>query len=353
MEQIFSIDLIYRFFGEPLYLYGLALVPLTILFLWYARIRRRSAMALLGDTALMGRLTESVNNRGRRWRSIFWVVALTMVLIATARPQWGTEVNVIEQKGLQIMVALDVSESMLAQDMRPDRLTRAKLEILELVGRLRGDEVGLVLFSGASFIQFPLTFDYTTARLFLNGAHTGLISRRGTALAGAIETALTAFDADREGQKVLLILTDGESHEGDSIAAARRAARSGVVIYTVGFGLDRGEPIPVFNRAGQVIGFKEDSEGTTVLTRLEEGTLRAVAEQTGGQYFRATQGRVTEALVTEFGKLERASIESEVEVVRVERFQWFLLAALFVLAAGELIPERLPRRKPEPVPEAA
>ncbi|MCI0822354.1 MAG: VWA domain-containing protein [Chloroflexi bacterium] len=353
MQQLLTVEVIYRFFGEPLYLYGLAAVPLAVLFLWYSRVRRRSAMARLGDEELLGRLTESVNSRGRRWRSILWVSALAMLIVAVARPQWGTEVRVTEQKGLQLMVALDISESMLAQDMKPDRLTRAKLEMLELVGRLRGDEVGLVLFSGASFIQFPLTFDYSTARIFLEGANPSLISRRGTALAGAIETSLTAFDAEREGQKVLLLLTDGESHEGDSIKAARRAARSGVVIYTVGFGSDRGEPIPIYNRLGQVSGFKEDADGATVLTRLEEGTLRGVAEQTGGQYFRASQGRITEALVTEFGKLEKASLQSEVEIVRVERFQWFLLATLMMLMASELIPERLRRRRPEHVPEAA
>ena len=352
MDQIFAIELIHRYFGEPQNLYGLALAPLMILFLWYARVRRRAALARLGDQTLMGRLTESVNRRGRRWRSMLWVAALVMLLIGIARPQWGTEVNVIEQKGLQLMVALDISESMLAQDMKPDRLTRAKLEMLELVSRLRGDEVGLVLFSGASFIQFPLTFDYSTAQIFLEGANPSLISRQGTALAGAIDTSLTAFNAEREGQKVLLILSDGETHEGDSIRAARRAARSGVVIYTVGFGTDRGEPIPLYNRAGQVRGHKEDADGATILTRLEEETLRDVAEQTGGLYFRASQGRVTEALVTELGKLEKASIQSEVEIVKVERFQLFLVAALLMLAFGELIPERLPRRQPEPVPEA-
>lgn len=353
MGQIFTTDLLYRFFGEPQYLYALVLVPLAILFLWYARVRRRSAMARLGDRILMGRLTESVNSRGRRWRSVLLMAGLALLLFAIARPQWGTEVNVVEQKGLQIMVALDISDSMLAQDMKPDRLTRAKLEMLELVSRLRGDEVGLVLFSGASFIQFPLTFDYSTARIFLEGANPRLISRQGTAIAGAIDTAMSAFDTEREGQKVLLILSDGESHEGDSATAARRAARSGVVIYTVGFGTDRGQPIPVYNRIGQVSGVREDADGATILTKLEEGTLRTLAEQTGGQYFQASQGRVTEALVTEFSKLEKASIQSEVEIVRVERFQWFVLAALLMLAASELIPERLPRRQPDPLLEAA
>ena len=130
MQQLLTVEVIYRFFGEPLYLYGLAAVPLAVLFLWYSRVRRRSAMARLGDEELLGRLTESVNSRGRRWRSILWVSALAMLIVAVARPQWGTEVRVTEQKGLQLMVALDISESMLAQDMKPDRLTRAKLEML-------------------------------------------------------------------------------------------------------------------------------------------------------------------------------------------------------------------------------
>jgi len=353
MDQYLIYDILNSLFGEPEYLYGLVLVPLAILFLWYTRVRRRAAMAKLGDEALLSRLTQSVNRRGRRWRSVLLIAGLTMLLIAIARPQWGTEINVIEQQGLQIMVALDISDSMLAQDMRPDRLTRAKLEMLELVSRLRGDEVGLVLFSGASFIQFPLTLYYSTVQIFLERANPSLISRNGTALSGAIDTALTAFDGESEGQKVILILTDGESHEGDSINAARRAARSGVVIYTVGFGSDRGEPIPTYNRIGQVSGFREDADGATILTRLEEETLRGIAEQTGGQYFRASQGRVTDALVTEFGKLEKANIASDVEIVRVERFQWFVLAALLMLAASELIPERLRRRQPGLVAEAA
>jgi Ca-activated chloride channel family protein len=329
-------------FAQPDYLYALALMPIMALFVVWAGRRRLSALASLGDPSLIDRLSRSVDWRGRRVRSWLWFVALALLIVALARPRWGSAVQVVERQGVQIIVALDVSTSMLAEDIKPNRLKRAKLEIVDLMSRLDGDEVGLVLFSGASFLQFPLTFDYSTARRFLDEAGPQMISRPGTAIGKAIETAVNGFDERRASQKVILIITDGESHEGDPLAAARQAREEGVVIYTIGFGSPEGEPIPEYDAFGRMAGFKQDQRGEVVLSKLDEVTLQQIAREGGGKYYRATaDGRVIENLADDFDALQKESFESELKTRHIERFQVFLAAALLVLVAMELIPERV------------
>ncbi|MGB4868404.1 MAG: VWA domain-containing protein, partial [Candidatus Promineifilaceae bacterium] len=231
-------------FAKPTFLYFLALIPLFALFLVWANNRRKADLSRLGDRTLIDRLSAGINWQGRRWRSVLWLVALALIIIALARPQWGSEVQTINQEGLQVMVALDVSQSMLAEDIKPNRLERAKLEISDLMDRLNGDEIGLVLFSGASFIQFPLTSDYNTARMYLDGANPSVISRPGTAIGDAIRTAVSGFDESLDSQKVLVVISDGEDRETDPQAAAQEAADQGILIYTIGFGTPEGEPVP-------------------------------------------------------------------------------------------------------------
>jgi Ca-activated chloride channel family protein len=250
----------------------------------------------------------------------------------------------VEQEGIEVMVALDVSKSMLAQDVKPDRLSRAKMEISDLMERLGGDEIGLVLFSGASFVQFPLTSDYATARSFLDYAQPELISRPGTAIGDAIQTAMGGFDANRPSQKVILLITDGENHEGDALAVAQTAAEQGIRIYTIGFGSPEGEPIPEYDDRGQVAGYKKDQNGEVVLSRLDESTLQQIAEMGNGQYYRATaSGGELGALTEELNTLQTAELASMLEVRGIERFQFFLLIGLAALVAAELIPDRVVR----------
>ena len=231
---------------------------------------------------------------------------------------------------------------MLAEDIKPDRLSRAKLEIVDLMNRLGGDEIGLVLFSGASFIQFPLTFDYTTARVALDDAAPDVISRPGTAVGDAILMALRGFDEKRTSQKVIVLMTDGEDHEGDPVEAARQAADEGVIIYAIGFGTPQGDPIPEYDGSGQVIGYKKDRSGEVVLSRLDEATLQQVASVTNGEYYRASAGAgAVESLAAELAGLQKAEIESEFETRNVERFQWSLLGALLALLIAEVIPDRV------------
>lgn len=333
-------------FGQPLFLWLLLLLPLILIFMLWAERRRKSALARLGDFALVRRLSESVNWAGRRWQSGLWLLAIALLIIALARPQWGSEVQVVEQEGLQVMVALDVSVSMLAEDLKPNRLIRAKQEISDLMTRLDGDELGLVLFSGASFIQFPLTSDYETARSFLDSAQPGVISRPGTVIGEAIQTAMGGFDGQRSSQKVIVIMTDGEDHQTDPLTAAEEAAGEGAIIYTIGFGSAQPEPIPEYNEQGELTGYKKDRQGNVVLSRLDEATLQQISQAANGRYFRAkADGGELDELVNDLSALQTARLESRFQTQKVERFQLFLLGAILALLASELIPERVRAKK--------
>lgn len=333
-------------FGNPAVLYGLALIPIAALIHRWAALRQHKARGRLGEASLVRELTSQVNWRGRRWKAGLWLLALTAIVLALARPQWGVEVQVVERQGVQVMVALDVSLSMLAQDLKPDRLSRAKLEIADLMNRLSGDEIGLVVFAGRSFVQFPLTFDYATAKAFLEGVQPGVITRQGTAIGDAIRTALRGFDDERPNRKVIVLMTDGEDHESNPLDAARQAAEEGVVIYAVGFGSPRGEPIPEYDEQGEFIGYKRDRGGEMVLTKLDEATLSQIVQMTEGRYFRASaDGRELEALQEALERLGRGELESVLERRPIERFQEFLWVALAALVSAELIPERRGHRR--------
>jgi Ca-activated chloride channel family protein len=334
-------------FAKPQILWALALLPLILIFMLWANNRRRSAMAKLGDGLLVEKLSATVNWRGRRLKRRLALITFAFLIIALARPQWGNRIQVVEQEGVQLMVALDVSKSMLAEDLKPNRLARAKLEISDLMNRLEGDELGLVLFSGASFIQFPLTSDYDTARAFLAGARPELISRPGTAIGDAIETALTGFDLEprRSSQRVIIIMTDGEDHAGDPttdpVTDAEKAAADGAIIYTIGFGSAQGEPIPEYDENGNLAGYKKDRNDEIVLSRLDEVTLQRIAGAANGRYFRVSAGGgELDSLAAEINALQAEQLENRFETQKIERFQLFLIPVLLGLILRELIPDR-------------
>ena len=327
-------------FGAPQYLYALIALPALIVFLRWALMRREASLRRIGDPALIERLSTAVNRGMRRRRLFLWFIGITLIIIALARPQWGSDVQIVEHRGVQVMVALDISRSMLAQDLKPTRLDRAKLEISDMMSRLTGDEVGIVLFSGASFIQFPLTFDYATARTYLRNANPGAITRQGTVIARAIDTAMTGFNEERVSQKIIVIMTDGENHEGDPVAKARQAADEGAVVYTVGFGSLEGEPIPIYDPQGNVTGYHQDEQGRAVISRLDESTLQEVARAGGGRYFRAADRGAIAGLVDEIQSFQDESLQSEFNRTRIERFQVFLLAGILSLVLAEIMTDR-------------
>ena len=328
-------------FGSPQYLYALLALPALMAFVWWAFARRATLVQRIGDPALIERLSMTVNRGMRRRRLVLWFLGIALIIIALARPQWGSDVQIVEHRGVQVMVALDISRSMLAQDLKPTRLDRAKLEISDMMSRLTGDEVGIVLFSGASFIQFPLTFDYATARTYLRNASPDAITRQGTVIAKAIETAMTGFNEERVSQKIIVIMTDGENHEGDPVAAAQQAAEDGAVVYTVGFGSPEGEPIPVYDAQGNITSYREDDQGRVVISRLDETTLQQVARAGGGKYFRAVERGAIAGLVDEIQSFQDESLQSEFNRTKIERFQIFLLLGILSLVLAEVMTDRL------------
>ena len=334
-------------FAAPEFLSGLILIPLAVIFLLWTHRRKQEAGARLGDPHMIARLNAGLNPRGRRWKTVLWFLGFALIIIALSRPQWGSEVQIIEQRGLQAMIALDVSQSMLTRDLKPDRLSRAKLEISEIMNHMRGDEVGLVLFSGASYILSPLTTDYATTRSLLDGARPGVISRPGTVIGEAIHTAMSGFDLGLSSQKVIILITDGEDHDEGALPAAQEAASEGIIIYTIGFGSRQGEPIPEYNTDGEVIGYKKDRQGEVVISKLNELNLVQIALATNGKYYHASGGAgEVQDLVGELAKLQRAEISTRFETRGVERFQGFVLAALGALLLIELIPDRISRKHP-------
>jgi Ca-activated chloride channel family protein len=338
-------------FAEPIYLTCFVPLLLLALLLFFLNRRKQAAINRLGMPPLIVRLSATVNRTGRRWQIVLWFLALALVIVALARPRWGAQVEVVERQGVEIMVALDVSQSMLVEDIKPNRLARAKLEISELMDRLEGNALGLVVFAGAAYIQFPLTSDFSTARFFLEAAHPGMISRTSTNLASAIEVAMTGFNEERASQKVIILLTDGEANEfSDEVPAmAQKAAEEGIIIYAIGFGSPDGEPIPEYDELGNLTGYKKDRRGETVLSRLNETILQQITLTTSGRYFRAAaDGREVGFLADAVNELQKGELESRFETRGIERFQWFLGLAVLALIASELIPDRIRQKSPQP-----
>lgn len=333
-------------FGSAEYLHLLWLIPLLAGFFALVRHRRRVRLQRFAGHELLDRLVRSAGGERTVIRYVLFLLALTFIILAAARPMWGTRVNEAARRGVDVIIAMDTSLSMDAEDIKPSRLRKAKLEMTGLVDRLRGDRVGLVAFAGSAFVQCPLTLDHSAAKMFLDIMDTGLIPRPGTALSRAISTSVEAFRSRERKYKVLVLLTDGEDHEGDPLAAAQAAAEEGVVIHTVGIGSPAGEPIPMRDERGNITGYKKDRQGEVVTSRLDEEALRAVASTTGGLYVRATQGEVElDSLVAEISGMEKRELQSKLHAGLEERFQYPLALALLLLVSWLGIPDLGHRRR--------
>jgi Ca-activated chloride channel family protein len=333
-------------FGARDFLYGLLLLPAVLVFMWFAIRSRRKALERFGEPGVVARLTDTVNVVGRRIRLVFFFPILALLVTALARPQFGSRVETVRREGLDIVIAIDVSSSMLAEDLVPNRLERAKFAVNSLIDRLDGDRVALVAFAGEAFVQTPLTVDYAAAAMFLNAMTTDMIPVQGTNLAGALDVSLNAFSEDVPQHRVLILITDGEDHEGDFQSRIDRAAEEGVKIFSVGMGSPDGVPIPVYGSGGRRTGFKRDRDGNVVTTRLDEETLRAVATGTGGDYLRASTGSDLDRLADEIDALQGREFQAQQVTRFEEQYQIFLGAALLLLFADAFIPDtRRPRRE--------
>jgi Ca-activated chloride channel family protein len=319
-------------------LWGLLL--LMALLIWSFR-RRRRRLRMLAGPALMGRLAREYSLPKSIVKACLLSGFLTFGILALARPQWGMRQDTVRRQGVDVMAALDTSFSMIAEDVAPNRLEKAKSEIRALVRRLEGDRIGLVAFSGAAAVECPLTLDYGAVALFLDVADTRMIPQPGTSLAAAIEAATSAFIAKENKYKVLAIFTDGEDLEGEVENAVRKAAEGGVIIYTIGIGSPEGRPIPIRDANGAIIDYRKDADGQVVLSRLDERSLAEIAAQTGGRYFRATtlESELDE-IVGEISRMEKKQLESRLYQNLEDQFQLPLAFAVACLALSLWLTER-------------
>jgi len=328
-------------FAHPEYIYLLGILPaFVVVYMFSARVRRR-ALQRFGDIHILERLAESASKKKKLMKLAILLFALTFIVVALANPQIGTRMQEVKQEGVDIFVALDVSLSMKAEDIKPNRLEKAKLEIRNLIDRLGGDRLGLIVFAGEAYTQFPLTTDYSAANLFLDVVDVDVVPVPGTAIGSAIKRAMESFNFKETTTKVIVIVTDGENTEGDAFEAANDAAKQGVLLYTIGMGSPSGTPIPIYNPSGQQVDFKRDREGNIVVTKLDEVSLEKIAPVGNGKYFRGTnaQGELNEIYKTistlqkrEFGVKQFTDYE--------DRFQFFLGAGIVLLLVELLISEK-------------
>lgn len=328
-------------FADPEWLMALLLVPLLFLALWLGGLRRRRLLERFGDSVLVQRLTESVSRGARRLKMVLLLGATALLVLAMARPQFGTRVETVRRRGQDVMVAVDLSRSMLAEDVTPNRLDRARLAILRLIRNLDGDRVGLVAFAGDAFVQSPLTADYTAAAMFLNAMEVEMMPVQGTDLGEALRVSLDALDQAAREDRLLVVVTDGEDHEGEVQEQLGRAVSSGVRIHAVGIGSPEGVPIPEGAPEGGRRTFKRDEDGNVVTTRLDEAPLREMAEATGGRYVRVAPGSTAfEELVDEIAAGEGEELEAREITQFEEQYRLFLGLAFALLLVETVLPER-------------
>ena len=333
-------------FGDPIYFYLLwCLVPLIFFMVWGMRKKQQLTLKFCGNPLLSKLVHPGVEKRHRS-KTIFVVLAILFLILALTRPRWGYEWENMHQRGVDVIVALDVSSSMLAEDIKPNRLERAKRKISDLLDMMEGDRIGLVAFAGTSFVQCPLTLDYGAARLFLSAIDTQLIPVQGTALGNAIKTSVKAFRSQEKKSKALILITDGEDQTGKALSAAKSASDQGVKIYTIGIGGEIGAPLPNPSGAG---GFRKNQQGEVILSKLDETTLQQIALETGGSYVRSVTGDIDLNTIYKDQikkNIAKKELKSERRKIWQERYQWFIFIALIFLVAETCLSEKRPLKKP-------
>lgn len=332
-----------RFYDpDMLWLYAAVPVMLVLLFI-RARVRFR-AIKKIGDPATIMRLSGNVDHRARNLSFILLTLGIVFLIGALARPQYPGGVEKVETRGGKIVIALDVSLSMLAADFQPNRLEKAKREILDLIAKLKAQTAALVVFAGEAFVQCPPTVDYSAFRLFLDIADVGVISDTGTDLADAIDESVKLLDDGSLVDKAIIIFTDGETFEGDARKAASEAAKKDIRVFTVGVGSATGRPIPVGSNGDG--GLKKDRQGQIVISRLNVEELTAIAEEGHGRFYRATPGEAElDDIYADIKRLKGEEKEKKYRILYDEKYRWLLWPAIAFVSASFFIPQR--KRNPD------
>ena len=327
-------------FASSQYLLLLLLIPVFLVLQWAVLRLRRRRIRKFGDEELVEQMMPSYSVVKAWLRLSFFLTGFFFFVIGLSRPQIGAAIKEQETKGAEIMIVLDVSNSMLAEDYSPNRLERAKLAISRLVDKLRDDRIGLIVFAGNSFVQLPVTTDYVSAKMFLNSISTESVPIQGTAIGEALNTAMRSFSAQSEKSRAIIVITDGENHEDDPVAAAKQAAELGIRVFTIGVGSPEGKPIPL---NGELI---KDKEGNIVVTKLDEAILRDVAAAGNGLYVRAGNTEFgLNPIIDQIKKMEDEKYSSIVFEEWDEQFMYFFAIALLFFVLEMLVGDRRSRRR--------
>ncbi len=328
-------------FANPYSLYLFLLIPILISFYIFVFKQKKKSLALFGNPELIKNLMASTSKTKQIIKTILILTSFLFLILALAGPQIGTKLVQVKRKGLDIIIAIDTSLSMTAEDIKPNRLAKAKMELESLIDQLQGDRIGIIAFAGTAFVQCPLTLDYQAAKMFLNLINTDLIPQPGTSIGEAIKLAINSFSQKERKYKVLILLTDGEDHHSPPLKASDEAKKEGIKIYTIGFGSLKGELIPLYDERGDIISFKKNKKGAAVMSKLDEMTLRKIALNTGGKYYRATAGELeVEHLYKDISRLEKKELQSKFFSQYEDRFQYFLAVCLLLLFIELLLPAR-------------
>ena len=326
------------------YLYLLLLIPLIIgAIVLYSRWQKKSIQQF-GDSQLVKELMQSHSRLRKKIKNFIFVLSILFLIIGLSNPQIGTKMEEVKREGVDLMIAIDLSYSMMAEDIKPNRLERAKQAISRLIDKLEGDRIGLVVFAGEAYVQLPVTTDYSAAKLFLSTVNTSIVPTQGTEIGNAIDLCIKSFDNDNAQSKAIIIITDGETHDDEAIASAKTAQEQGIYIHTLGMGLTKGGPIPIYDKYGNTSEYRKDREGNTIITKLNEPMLQQIAQSGMGTYVRANNSKSGLSLLfDEINKMEKKEIGTMIITDYKDRFQIFLAISLFLLLFDLLLLQRKTR----------
>lgn len=330
-------------FANPELLNLLLLLPLMIIIFIISSISKRRTISKLGDQKLITDLLPELSFIRPVVKFVILMIVVISCIIVLARPQFGSKIEDVKKQGVEVIIALDVSNSMLAEDIQPNRLTRAKQAISRLVDNLDNDKIGLIVFAGDAYTQIPVTTDYVSAKMFLSSISPEMVPKQGTAIGAAISLGIRSFSPGEDKSKAMIIITDGENHEDDPVKTAKEASESGIIIHTIGIGSEQGAPIPVLS--GGRKDFLKDIDGNTVITKLDEEILKKVALSANGNYVRANNSNIgLDEIYSEIRKMKKQELESTIYTEYNDQFQIFAALALVLLILEFIIMDRKNRR---------
>lgn len=329
-------------FANPEYLYLLLLIPILIALFIYSRKKRKEKLNKIGDRDLVFQLVPDYSNRRKNIK--FWIimVVIGLLVVMLARPQFGTKIENVRRQGVEIIFALDVSNSMMAEDVEPNRLEKAKRMITQLIDKMSDDKVGLIVFAGEAYTQIPITSDYVSAKMFMPSITPALVPSQGTAIGSSIDLAMRSFgiyndEEEKNVGRAIVVITDGENHEDDAVGAAKEATNNGIIVNVIGIGNPEGSPIP---QKG-VMSFKKDENGETIITKLNEKMCMDIAKTGNGIYVRADNTNKAEKIIEKaIDTMAKSDIETKVYSAYDEKFQVFGMLALMILLLDLMISER-------------